>query len=434
MQGCIDVVALQNSNNMEHLNLNNAPLLVFENMKIVPFMPDPTEGYKMDENFPNCCEWHRQEFNIVQDWFNKFPDCCDACKRIFEKENLVKSNFEGLPLKILKSLDYTVHHIKKHIEKPEWFRDTTNYIDYIFWSFGTPDIGRTRYSQILIVYLKGTDFKITEAKRQKLIEYIEDYDNPNKEINDFGIDKIIDTFQKWIKTFPFGLSCFEGLKELLDQKIPAFKDAGIHNPYTDFTKHKGISEKELLIYLDDLTKRLIQEVEPNDFDLSDMQKHRIELLNQQLRIKVDKLTNQYSEHESKYLTTIKKWLKIQNEYFKELVGITETMTQKAIPKPTEKNKPIPIRVFAYYEFYLAENTGKKQETVRNGNEVHGINGDSLYNELVKISGNREYRLTRAYANDLEKAIEMLKKNGVDQTKIDKAELDLRTARQAEKRK
>lgn len=292
----------------------------------------PIAGYEATPNFPDCCPFHQQAFEAAQKWFDKFPDCCKHHTEAVSTWHLKKSDYAGLPIKILNCLSYTEYHISQRLDIPEWYEDITNYIDYIWWSFGHPSIGIERYFAFLKNYLVVT--KLPSHKSERLIQYIESLSKPGNlnEATKFDLNVIYDTFQKWVKIFPFELPYFKGLKEQYERKIPAFKEPARFNPYTGMAKARMVTQAELIDSIEVLTKRLISEVQTHDFQISDMKQHRLDLEHESLRVGTDELVKGYSKGELRYVTTIKKWLRLQKEYFRAVVEIAATDQKNEAPK------------------------------------------------------------------------------------------------------
>jgi hypothetical protein len=114
----------------------------------------------------------------------------------------------------------------------------------------------------------------------------------------------------------------------------------------------------------------------------------------------------------------------------EKIRVLEEIRAQIVAVPDEKTEVLTktkIRILAYYEFYAGENLGSKAAIVKKGNDVYGVSGNSLYNELVRI-GQLSHRRKSAHIKDLENAIKMLKENGIDSAKISNAEIDLAGAK------
>lgn len=384
-----------------------------DQLYIAPFDAQPTEGYEAPTNFPDCCPLHRSCIKEAEIWFEKFPNCCDNHRKMAEAGRIMKSDYEGLPRKIVNQLAYTEHHIAEQIATPEWYEDITNYIDYNWWSFGQPPIGFAEYCLYLKHYIKTTSTEIPDYKRERLIEYIEGFGKKVPfETDKHDLNLLYNTYQKWLKSFPFGLQYFNGLKEQIEGIIPVFKDPPKFNPYTGMAKGESLTQSELIDSLAIATKHLLKEVHADKLyaagHILDIEKHRIEIANERLRIDEAKILEDYSKGEMKYMETLKKWLKVQKDYFKDIAAI---VTKRAAVSAKSIQKPLAL--FYYYQHQSGDLKPFTKSGLSKTAEIHEIatkhkvsakNFELAYNA---ISGKPEKRLSNAGLRDFEAAVNML---------------------------
>jgi len=300
------------------------------------------EGYEPPPNFPNCCPFHTSLFKTANEWFEKFPDCCEPHSEMAAKGLIKKSDYEGLPRKILAYLSFTEHHISKRIDLLNWYEDITDYIIHIQLGAGL-GIGVDRYLKYLKLYLENTGLEIPDFKRKRLIQYIEGYFNPS---DTFGLSTLVEIYRKWKKIFPFEMTHLTGSKENIG-KISIAKKPTRMNHYVGWSQTELISKTELIDFLNALTKRLLDEVETdkilNEGKILDINKHLFELAAKTLRIENVKILKDYSEGELQYITTIGKWLEAQETFLKKIVDMGRSHAKK-LPAPNaraERKKPLP---------------------------------------------------------------------------------------------
>jgi hypothetical protein len=375
----------------------------------------PIRGYKMPKNFPNDSIFHKSAFDDAQDWFIKFPNCCDRHRELSKEYRIDKSRYEGLPLQILKKLSHTEHFISTRINAPDWFGEITDYIDYIWWNFGNPNIGCSKYNHYLKHFIEGSEKIISNEKRKRLLQYIKDNTTPSSEneASKSDLNTLYDTLQKWINTFPFELPYFKGLKSYYEGKIPAFKEPARFNPYTKLAKAKALTQAELIDALDVTTKRLLGEVQADKIfakgQIWDISKHRLELVNESLRVSTAKLVGDYSKGELRYVDTLKSWLELQKTYFKEVVEIMGNPTAKPLSKTG-----LPPKVLALYYIYQQENGtyphfphGQKVRETRRIALEHSVDAKNFEMAYNQYNSSKK-RLSKVRLPDLEKVIELLK--------------------------
>ena len=71
--------------------MEEKPLFVKIDLDKHPFIGaeiKPPEGFKYGFNeeigkaYPRCCNFHGSLLIGVKEWFRKFPDCCDHCRKL----------------------------------------------------------------------------------------------------------------------------------------------------------------------------------------------------------------------------------------------------------------------------------------------------------------------------------------------------------------
>src|ERR1043165_434238 len=265
---------------------------------IKPRKIEPIEGYEIPRNketgaeFPDCCNFHQSTLALLKGWWNnEFPDCCEKHKEMKEKWWFNKSNYDGLPEKIVNQLSYTEHHIQSRIHNDDWYKDITDYLEYNLWSFGTPAIGYGYYQSSLIQELKSIEWLIANSipveKAKQIVDYLEDQAKPrnNKPVN---LNLLYATYQKWLKTFPFEISYFRNAKQHFRNIFPIIDGTPVDNPYTGLSKITPVSPLSLIEILTDYTKKLLGAIVTDqlvkDGQITDMQKHSLDILNESHRI------------------------------------------------------------------------------------------------------------------------------------------------------
>lgn len=324
--------------------LNTKPFVQIDGANI--FEPGydckPFAEFNEIENFPNCCEYHSSVKNQLDDWFLNFPDCCEAHREIAKKKWFKKENYNNLPVKILKHIEYTENFISESIEKENWYKEITDYIQYNIDSFGIPNIGGTQYYSSIknwVEKTKPTSFDFPNWKRKQLLEFLENLANPiSKPKTDLNI--LYSIFQKWLKTFP-SLPYFIRHKEKLKGKFPInyFLYEPEFNRFSGETKFKCRTQGELVELLILITKESLKSINTPELLekklISSKEKYEIDLLNQEHILTQNKLLTDYSKREAKYFKIIKKWLANEKKYIKllkPLLAKNQNLSLENIPK------------------------------------------------------------------------------------------------------
>ena len=149
--------------------LKKAPFLPFEG-EIYEFgyKCKPIKGFTTPENFPNCCPFHKSIFQQIQEWFEKFPDCCDSHRQLLNISWFEKEKYGDVPQKVMTNLLYMEYFIESRWKNSNWLEDILNYNEYIFSSFGSPNVGGYRYLTSLIHGIEQSEEGISGTKNKNL--------------------------------------------------------------------------------------------------------------------------------------------------------------------------------------------------------------------------------------------------------------------------
>lgn len=289
---------------------------------LMPFDVLPPSEYKPPVNFPDCCPFHKGVFEHAEKFFLSFPNCCEEHKKLPSKSWFVKELYQGLPMKLLNLLSYTEHQIDKKLLASDWDDDIADYIELCVSSLGTPAIGVHVYLGALQDYFK-TD-KIPKAKQERLTEIVQKYFEPRADAERIDLNSLYDAYRKWLNIFPFQISHFQGLKEKYSKILPIISEKPKVNRYTKIAKAKIFTKKQLIESLVTTTKDLLASVDSSGAKEalpSEVEAKRLELLNERHRIRQSSLLIGLNNEETKYLKTIKQWLKNEQRYFADVAEL-----------------------------------------------------------------------------------------------------------------
>lgn len=357
-----------------------------EHFSLSQFEIKPIEGYEAPKNketgesFPNCCPFHKSVFKGAESWFSKFPNCCDQHKGMVSKWWYNKANYSGIAKKITKQLSYTEHHISERINIDDWYKDITDYIEYNVSSFGHPAIGLHLYLDNVQHYIKNTQSEIPEIKREILIDFIETYYKVPIDIhktNKTDLNILYSTYQKWLKTFPFDISFFAGLKPHFEKQLPILNGKPETNKYTGLAKVKMHTKGSLIDVLLNLTKNLLDKVNVPELRkqgaITDIQANQLEFAEAELNTYTAEITKQYSKGELKYVKALKKWLQLHKDYFKEVAALLKALPpqQTYKPKPAAKETELSESIKKHFGFFN-RNCPRKHKEILNDTDFEKL--------------------------------------------------------------
>ncbi|TAK39655.1 MAG: hypothetical protein EPO28_10675 [Saprospiraceae bacterium] len=381
--------------------------LPFDGCWLQPYPIHVIEGYEAPENFPNCCDFHQSVVRLTQDWYeNKFPDCCDKHREMSKRTWFQKEYFKDIATKVVTQLAYTQYHVSKRIDAQNWFEDITAYIDAnICWSFGSPEVGASKYLQFLrhfIEHEKPIDWVFPDEKRQKLIDHLNREENPPKNTKeDTDLNLLYQTFQKWLATFP-DLDFFMGLKAKHKGKIPMnlFLYDTVFNPYTGMSKSSTRTQTELIEVLLTLTKQILDEIDTTALieagSISNANEYKYQLARESHRLKQSRLVGNFTEGEKNYRQLLETWLVNEKAYFDEIEPLFNKVPQlsnttKEQPQIAESNKPTQPQIALLYRYLLQANI-EQPITVASRNSIaekYGFtaptSGQKIYDWFNKLN-------------------------------------------------
>lgn len=274
------------------------------------------------ELYPNCCGFHKSIRENALEKFEKFPDCCDFHRKLAKKKWFKKELYSHVPEKTVTQWVYLECFMDENIERDDWFREITDYFDYIFDSFGTPTVGLGDFIVHLLHYLKNNPLKDTFPlwKRKLLIEFIDnrfkdEKSGEHKAKTDINI--LHGTYQKWVKALPSVVKEKEKLEKIFP--LGVLIHSPHYNKFTQVTKYKTRTNGEFVEILINTTKAFLSKIDSTK--VADTQKHQLEIINEAHRIKQVALLEIYSKKELKYIKILNIWLKNEKEYFRELNSV-----------------------------------------------------------------------------------------------------------------
>lgn len=356
---------------------------------ISAFEIKPPEGYELPsetitgEAFPMCCPFHKSVFNSGNKWFEKYPDCHDRCRKLYDHYQFKKEDFAGLPMKIVQQLSYTEHLITDAIVKDDWLDDISDYITFNVWSFGTPAIGLDHYLSNLKHYVKITQSDIPQGKRKKIIEFIDSHyhsKDPKPKADPTDLNELYEIYQRWLQIFPFNLSYFAHLKSHFEDQLPIAKGKPVTNRYMGISRVEMHTKESLIEVLLLLTNELITQLNSltiyENGQLSEPKKVQLELLIQGRKTKCNTgYIDKKGDWTQQFSNVLENWLNDEVQFLNQLIPIIDGLAEPASIVFDENSTTVikALNEYGFSDFLTKAN----------------INPDKVYNLFAKHSG-REF--------------------------------------------
>lgn len=314
----------------------------------LPTEVQPTLGEHDFNKCENCMGTHKKVFNQIKKRFDVFPLCCTHHAKLVKQEWFNKASFGNIPLMVANKVIYTYQHIINNLKTENWFKEITDYFDAIVMSFGDlpPEFGEPLYRKTFFLYIKELVINSTNiplSKQKKVLEYVNSYLTTKKDqTTDFTI--LIQTYEKWLNTFPFDISYFKDLKRRFEHQIPILKDPPEYNKYTGLSKAKLQTKSGLIEAIVKITNNLLTEINGvvllEKGLIPDANKLKLELVieSRKFRLKQGYITNSISEDKG-YRRILKEWFKDEKTFIDEITPLLKNLPTSDIKKEPEVSSP-----------------------------------------------------------------------------------------------
>jgi hypothetical protein len=292
-----------------------------------PFKSKPLKGYNSEKAFHNSELFLNSISENANQWFQKFPECCENHKQLSEINDFDKKKFEFIPNQILNNIKYFGHALETFIDSENGMNEIKDYLDYLIQTFGNPSIGGHIFEKNIKHFIENgtlTDKEFTDDQRIDLLQHLEPQ-KPPIDLEERDLESLYLIFQNWIDAIP-KIGKFEDFKKRFKGKVPMnlFAIEPKTNKYLGTTLFKTRSKSELLEFLINLTNDILKisqtEIKKENYN----KKEIIHIAEERLRIKQNILLNKsVNELESNYLDLIENWLSMVIEFYQVISQVIQ---------------------------------------------------------------------------------------------------------------
>jgi len=307
-------------------------------------------------NCKGCRDNHAKVMNEINSRFTKFPDCCEWHKKLLTVDWFDKKDFKGIGKQYADKLFFSWFHIIYYLDTVDWKKEIFDYLEYVIFSFGDfPNgYGSPLYLADYFKQLKGLlqrdlksetiDNNELEKRKKEIIEYLDNYFNPNdNNKNDKNTDwnVLIDTYNKWLKIFPFQISFFQNLKSQYEKNIPILNGKPETNKYTGIAKAQLKTKDKLIESLLNITNTIITQINTTSLyekgQLTNPEKIKLELVLAKRKMKISKgYVNTSPNEEQRYRRVLKEWFCDEKELIEEITPILKSIPLQSNDSQTAK--------------------------------------------------------------------------------------------------
>jgi hypothetical protein len=391
----------------------------------LPFEIKATEGEHDFNKCDNCKNTLNEIKNRLKIKFEgielnrkAFPFCCPSHSNLVNIKKFNRDSFINVPEIVAKKVIYTNQHIINNYNAENWYKKTTDYIEWAFNSFGQMPVncGEPLYLSDYFFYVTNlleNNKEIPTDKKDSILKYIKNIQIPNK-THKTDLNLLINIYQKWFNIFPFELSFFQNLKQYFESVFPKLINPIEVNMYSGIAKAKILTKSQLINKLLNTTDHILTQINTATLYekglLTDSNKIKLELIIESRKFKLKQgYINKSSDEEQRYRKILKEWFNDEKKFIDEVTPFI-----KNIPFQNELN--LTIIQFALYYYYLQETKYEKHfgkekgkmkeiETLCNKYGFKSIKNFQIsYN---KISNNSKERITSKNIDNIKAVIKHL---------------------------
>ncbi|MDR2036530.1 MAG: hypothetical protein LBQ60_01260 [Bacteroidales bacterium] len=344
------------------------------------------DGYTDPDNIIFTDKTYREKYDCISDWVNKELERHSLFPKFVTKSGAVTVN----TLHLLKRIDQTQYLINQDSFNEEWYENIVHYTEAMVCCFTKPYVGLPFFIKEIKLYVQS--IHLTEDKKAQLINLLdtyyingkvpdfyeidfldsktlEDIDEKKKHTPD-NISQLRDIFGEWLEILPFEIGCFNQGKDYFQNRISDFliKNNAVKNKYSDFTFSSFRRPHELIEFLIDTTKEMLQKVNSVKWgktaNNSEIEKRKYEIEDANHLIKQKELLLKVGSYENSFIKLIRKWLKNEKEYFKRLKE-RDYKSQKQVIAKEETKKNNTIQSDRHFSDFLTCNEKQKQTILSN---------------------------------------------------------------------
>lgn len=372
----------------------------FEKQFEIEYFPSESHDVATCEG---CCKSRSIIEKQIEQYYNKFPLCCDFHAKLTKEPWFDKRDFKGLPKMVADKVLFTHHHITTRFGIEDWKEDITSYIEYAITSFGQipsgygEPIALSKYLLHVIALqeaykLEGEEI-VYKDRQQYIINYIKNYRKPSKDVKT-DLNLLIATYDKWYKNFPFEIKLFSSLKAHFSKQLPILSEKPKMNKYLGVAKVSLLTQERLLEHLISISNQILHTIDTTQLleeeYISDVTKYQFDLKKKVHKLNQETLLKQYSKGEKKYIKTIKKWLENEKDFLKDIQPTIKELPAISIEDKSINNKSFRYKKYneCYSQLTDLMNALKKRNLIESNTDLASFrkifSGESIDKQVIWI--------------------------------------------------
>lgn len=312
--------------NMKIVKYGDTELFRFDELCRKPTLTKPTTGEHDYKTCADCQNTLKIVAEAIEKQHAKFPNCCATHKALQAEKWFNKEDYKDSALHVSTKVVYTRQHILNNINKEDWYKEITDYIEYTVESFASfAKAGRlylNAYFNYIRQFLLQNTSIFTPEKVKNITQWIND-SYCSKTATDTDFTMLLNTYEQWLNLFPFEISFFRELKATYQKNVPFISGELTKNKYMPFAKAKLHTRKSQIDVLLELTNSLLTTVNTYClYDkglLKDIDKVKLEMViaDRKNSLKIGYLNND-NEIDSRFRRMLKDWFRQEKKFIDEI--------------------------------------------------------------------------------------------------------------------
>lgn len=290
----------------------------------LPFSIKPTEGEHDYRLCDSCQETRKEIIRQLKKRVKKFPNCCEAHKRLLSLKEFNRSDFRDAAELCADKVLFTYQHIINRQSSAVWKVELSQYIDKAIESFGCfPDgFGEPFLLGSYVSFVRQL-VNNNSSIRQEVREFVNGIFDKlyiEKEKVD-PIATLCKIYDDWLNLIPFDLPFLKDVRDDFRNRSPLMV-YDKHDPNGNVC-HYLFSDKQLLDYLKDLTASLLIKVGEKiaKIEIPELSEYYNEFVRQKLLFNNLLLVEQHESYP--FVKIIKSWMDNQVSFFNDLNKLNE---------------------------------------------------------------------------------------------------------------
>lgn len=266
---------------------------------------------------PICQRVRKQIINSLQTRYNNFPDCCEWHKNLKRIEVFDRNDYKDSHIQCADSIIYCYDFILNHQSTEDWQNTIKSYLKMAVFRFGCMPNGCgsalfIETFNMQLRHLLSNNNNVKDDVRCYVNEILDEIIQPADKKD--PIEELLHIYNNWLDSFPFDFPEFHPLKNIFASQSPLMTIQETEGKHGQECYNRLVTNKELIVWLNEKSIELLRKMRKLPGIIPAMiLTYESSVEGKLLEIEEAKLLHLYVEEENVYLETLTNWLEIQKK-------------------------------------------------------------------------------------------------------------------------